>query len=101
MLSSLAKLISRPRFSLSLIQQQHLFASSKGDSTSPSTGDTHERGTKDIHDPKIDASHQPGPITQEERDAWTEKEHEGLSPNGKIRSDRGSQKETKTKGSKK
>lgn len=97
MLSSLAKFIPRPGFSLSLIQQQYLFASSssKRAPTSSSTGDTPGKGTDDVHDPQMDTSHQTGSMTQQERDAWMKKEHDGYSPGTKGHTAREFQKETK------
>lgn len=104
MLPSFAKFVSRSPLSLSLIHQQRLFASSsKSDSTSRSTGDTREKGKKNIHDPKIDASHQSGSKSKEERAAWMKKE-QGLSSDVETRQERippNEKKDTKTKGSKK
>jgi hypothetical protein len=88
MLSSFSKFIHYPRLSLSVIKQQHLFASSsKGDSTSPSTGDTHENGKKDIHNPTIDSSHQFGTRNEKER-AELEKEEQGLFSTTQTRHER-------------
>lgn len=67
MLSSLARLITRTRLSLSLIQQQCLL-------TSTSTSNTHENTNKNDLDLHIDTSTTPGPITLEERTAWMKKE---------------------------
>ncbi|CAF1127687.1 unnamed protein product [Rotaria sordida] len=103
MLSSLSKFVTYPRLSLSLVKQQYLFASSKADSTSPKTGDTRESGTKDIHKPTIDASHQSGKKSKQERIAW-EKEEQGVSSDIQTRQIRippDEKRDVKTKTSKK
>ncbi|CAF0985928.1 unnamed protein product [Rotaria sp. Silwood1] len=87
MLSSFSRFITYPRLSLSLVKQQHLFASSKADSTSPKTGDTHQFGKKDIYKPTIDASHQSGTKSKQERVAW-EKKEQGVSPDIQTRQER-------------
>jgi len=86
MFSSFSKFISQPRLSLSLIKQQYLFAST---SSSRSTGDTYENDKKDIHKPKIDASHQSGTKSEQERTIWENKEHmQGFSSDAQIRQER-------------
>jgi hypothetical protein len=96
MLSSFSKFIYSPRLSLSLIKQQWSFASSssKGDSTSPSTGDTHQDGKKDIHKPTIDASHQSGTKSKEDRTEWVKKE-QGFTNDIETRQERKPQNEKK------
>jgi hypothetical protein len=84
MFSSFSKFISRPRLSLSLIKQQYLFAST---SSSRSTGDTYENDKKDIHKPKIDASHQSGTKSEQERTIWENKE-QGFSSDVQTRQER-------------
>jgi hypothetical protein len=107
MFSSFSKLISYPRLPLSFLKQQCSFAStsssSKSDSTSKSTGDTYEQGKKDIHDPKIDASHQSGTKTKQERMQW-EKKEQGFSSDIETRQERipeDEKKNIKSKASKK
>ena len=102
MLSSISKLVATPRLSLSLIKQQYLSSSSKGDSTSKSTGDTKEKG-KDIHKPDIDASHQSGSKNQKQRTEWENKE-QGFTNDTETRQERKVPNEkdnVKTKSSKK
>ena len=92
MLSSFSKLISNPRLSLSFLKQQYSFAStssssSKGDSSSPSTGDTRQNGKKGEHQPTIDASHQSGTKSEKERIQWENKE-QGFSSDTQTRQER-------------
>lgn len=97
MLSSFSKFIYYPRLPLSLIKQQCSFAStssSKGDSTSPSTGDTYEGGKKDIHKPTVDASHQSGTKSQQDRSTWENKE-QGFTSDTQTRQERIPQDEKK------
>ena len=88
MLSSVSKLIFRSPLPSVTIKPPQLVAwlSSKTDSTSPSTGDTHESG-KDIHDPTIDASHQSGTMTEQQRVAW-EKKDQGVTSHTQTRQER-------------
>jgi hypothetical protein len=100
MLSSVSKTICYSRLSLSLIKQQCSFASSsKGDSSSRSTNNTSQNNKKDIHTPKIDASHQSGTKSQQERTVWQNKE-QGLASDTQTRQERipqGEKKNPKTK----
>jgi hypothetical protein len=99
MLSSFSKFIYHPRLSLVLVQQQRSLASK----SSSSTGDTYEKGKKDMHSPKLDASQQSGPKTQQERSEW-EKKEQGFGSDVETRQERKPQnekKDTKTKPSKK
>jgi hypothetical protein len=92
MLSSFSKFIYHPRLPLSLLKQQYSFEST----SSSSKGDTNQHGKKNIHEPTIDASHQSGTKSQQERTIW-EKKEQGFSSDTETRQERIPEDEKKNK----